>query len=473
MRIHSVRLGHAMNSSSSHSLIFLAEARDDDGGGYRGHYGWENFTLVTAGAKRAYLAQTLFHNLVEMAGSEVAAVVAEAWAGAAPDPDGYIDHQSVLALPMDWAGKAVDREFFQAYLAHALRDDVAVLGGNDNDDGHPLAGQGPDASGGLKTEESSLPWRCRRDPAGHWTLFNRRTGAKLRIDFDDMASAPAKAGAPELVDVKISDYCPLGCAWCYQDSDEHGKHAPRETLSSVARALGDLKVFECAIGGGEPTLHPEFGTFLAELRGRGVNANFTTRLLGWLEDPQKVKHWLGDTGGFAYSAHNAGDVLAMDRACKRAGVDTSRTTAQHVMGTSGRADFGAVLAACAETRVPLTLLGFKAVGRGAGSAAVLPHDWWIEDVKASQLWQVRIDTALAKQYEDALVAADVSRHQFETAEGAFSCYLDAVSGEIAPSSYCGREKYMSWPDPPAHARHGGPEIGADALRGLFAAIEAA
>ena len=111
----------------------------------------------------------------------------------------------------------------------------------------------------------------------HWVVFNRGTGAKVRLTFTTCPPGPyqdnpvtedtlkarkflkgpqvevTKAAAPELVDIKITDYCPFGCKYCYQGSTAKGTHAKTDTINTLSYALGRMHVFEVALGGGEPT----------------------------------------------------------------------------------------------------------------------------------------------------------------------------------------------------------------------------
>lgn len=57
-----------------------------------------------------------------------------------------------------------------------------------------------------------------------FTEFDTVTGNKRRYRFGDNAEVPTKATAPELLDIKITDYCPFGCAFC----------APADTVISMA-----------------------------------------------------------------------------------------------------------------------------------------------------------------------------------------------------------------------------------------------
>jgi hypothetical protein len=76
---------------------------------------------------------------------------------------------------------------------------------------------------------------------------------------------------PESIDLKITNYCAVGCKYCHEDSTVDGKH-------------GDLNIpflntlmpgTELAIGGGNPLTHPDLIPFLKRMKEQGVICNIT------------------------------------------------------------------------------------------------------------------------------------------------------------------------------------------------------
>jgi hypothetical protein len=446
MKILKVRKGFATNSSSTHSLVIFngKKQRPEDYLVSDGGFGWEFFTAASPEAKKRYLALTLRYALSEAANDAVTRAVISDWLSLDSNyvkelmsTDHYIDHQSVLCVPFSWDGKGPDRAFFGALTGFIMRSDVAVLGGNDNtEEQHPLGG----FRLVLPRETWHEKWACRQDSRGFWTLFNRMSGTKVRMVFDeDSAIEPVKADAPELVDVKITDMCPYECAFCYQGSTGAGKHGSKDFIYDVARALGEMKVFEVALGGGETTLHPEFWYFLQLFRGEGVVPNFTTRNLSWLRDPKKVEIFKKYAGGFAFSTEKSEEVKELANLIENAGIDKSKVSIQYIVGSSLCGAHG-VMMACAQEHLSCTLLGYKTNGRGAEFKSE-PGDDWIaamEYVKKEKGWYptVGIDTALAAKDKARIEALEIPDWCFETVEGKFSMYIDAVAGKCGPSSYC-------------------------------------
>lgn len=78
---------------------------------------------------------------------------------------------------------------------------------------------------------------------------------------------------PESIDIKISDYCDLGCSWCHESSTTSGKHGD---LTKLIDILGLLPPgVEIAAGGGNPLSHPDLIPFLTEMKRRGIIVNLT------------------------------------------------------------------------------------------------------------------------------------------------------------------------------------------------------
>jgi len=78
---------------------------------------------------------------------------------------------------------------------------------------------------------------------------------------------------PESIDIKITDYCDMGCEYCHESSTMSGIHGDLEYLLTVIK---DLPAgVEVAIGGGNPLSHPKLTEFLHELKNKGIIANLT------------------------------------------------------------------------------------------------------------------------------------------------------------------------------------------------------
>lgn len=105
------------------------------------------------------------------------------------------------------------------------------------------------------------------------------TGVTFRWG-DDFSENPCMAPWPELADISISNYCTNGCSYCYRESGEEGKFMSLEDYEIILKELSSEKygsVFQIALGGGEPLLHPDFNEIIRLTREEyGIIPNYTT-----------------------------------------------------------------------------------------------------------------------------------------------------------------------------------------------------
>jgi hypothetical protein len=459
MRIANLRLGHACNSSSSHSIVPLAllGAASDD---YDpGEFGWGGFQLASPGAKMEYLAATLSGRLAD---DDITALTGIEPVGTEPwDKFGSVDHQSLMAVPV--SGRYA-QQFMRELADYLRRDDVVILGGNDNG-GYPTAAHLPIP---LEAAEPKVRPGTAPDGTPYWTVMEGRRGDRVRFTFtgqplsgrgdhNDYGEAsrglPALeaepfdlpyADLPELVDMKVTGFCPFekDCPWCYMDSNTKGKHVGRARANAWLGAFADAGVFEVALGGGEPTLWPHLPSFLRRAAKLGVNVNLTTKNIAWIK-PENL------TGlhAIAVSINNARDLKRFcDLDFSALPKYTTEITLQCVPAFCDTELLQAIIAAAHERRQRLTFLGVKRVGRAA--AEERPDDLrWLSELEkySGDYWLRRgiaVDTLMAAAAEPEFVKLGVDPVWYETSEGRFSCYVDATRNLIGTSSYVGDDELL-------------------------------
>ena len=143
-----VRERYVTNSSSSHSIVTNIKQNtyeDIWAGTEDGEFGWENFLLVSADAKRLYLAVTMLMMLKgyedgeKIPLKELANTINEFFGQEIINPDAdeydyYVDHESIIGLPYDEL-KNLDIEACRDFVNYVVNTpDVAITGGNDNSD---------------------------------------------------------------------------------------------------------------------------------------------------------------------------------------------------------------------------------------------------------------------------------------------------------------------------------------------------
>ena len=103
---------------------------------------------------------------------------------------------------------------------------------------------------------------------GNTTVTMMNDGTKIR-EYEGIP----KIIHPESIDIKITNYCDMGCAYCHENSTIKGVHADLDKLLEVTAELP--AGVEFAIGGGNPLSHPDLVLFLETLKSKGIITNIT------------------------------------------------------------------------------------------------------------------------------------------------------------------------------------------------------
>lgn len=117
---------------------------------------------------------------------------------------------------------------------------------------------------------------------GNYTVSIFEDGTKIREnDLDHFSAA-----FPECMDVKITDYCDMGCPYCHENSTKEGLHG--DILSPVF--WDTLKPYtEIALGGGNPLSHPRLVDLLELLKNKQIIANLTVNQQHFLKDQVLIR----------------------------------------------------------------------------------------------------------------------------------------------------------------------------------------
>lgn len=453
-QIHNIRKGFATNSSSSHSVV-LAPGLSDDVCCNDFEFGWENFVLASPEAKMKYLHYACVEHYEK--NSKLSTKDAEILAAryfpcdAEYKGGGYIDHQSNPSFPIARLKEQGMEPLWALMRREVVEDkDVVILGGNDNQDNEDwkptVAQRAPKLSVyyDLVHEEGSSDGRyfLYDEGQGHFVTFNTKTGTKVRFS-EKGKPVPTVASAPELVDLKLTDYCPVGCHYCYQGSTVNGKHADKSQVESFIYMLGKHGVFEVAIGGGDPTTHPDFADFLRSFAREGVVPNFSTQLWDWMENDKIVKSVQENCGAVALSTQDPKKAEAWFERTKSLGI---RGHVHYVLGLSPLSNLKDMIKACDGHY--MVLLAYKAMGRAAGKAPIDYTGW--QDVirkmrKTNYSSTIAVDSFLVDEVEAGFTREEVPAVLFEKADGHFSMYWDAVKGEYAAHSFMETDRIKGGP----------------------------
>ena len=113
-------------------------------------------------------------------------------------------------------------------------------------------------------------------------LFDLETGTKIRKNNED-CFIPEK---PESMDVKITNMCDRGCAFCHEASTKDGKHGDIMNAKFLETLL---PYTELAIGGGNPLEHPDLIPFLEKCKKLKLIPNMTINQFHFMKDIALVK----------------------------------------------------------------------------------------------------------------------------------------------------------------------------------------
>lgn len=262
--------------------------------------------------------------------------------------------------------------------------------------------------------------------------FDQKRGTKVRMAKNGVYT---KSTTPELVDLKITNYCAFGCKHCYMGSTTEGQHADFKKIVAYLEILGDMGVLEVAIGGGEPTTHPQFHEILRYIRFvENIIPNFTTFTDDWLNNIEIVEMVNSTVGGIGVSVYSK-QSLDKFHNIRKTLIKDVQVTPQHVVGQVPFKTTNELVKSVGK----ILLLGYKNVGFGVNKKERLYTDDQIKEL-FSHGNIISVDTAFLENYEHVLDEIGIPLELRSSPEGKFSCYIDAVEDRMGPSSYVEENK---------------------------------
>jgi len=444
MNIQNVRMGFNTSSSSDHSFVLnptvTIDPPDND------YFGWEDFTLKSKQSKEYYFATLLLLNLTNKMSHEYATYIVNGLFNKkiidVNDLPG-IDHGSVYTFPTIkpfWEDiDEVNIDFFNEFKDYIVNNEnLVICGGSDNGDSVNYGGEKDPRLSPLEyfLKDRSGPFVARKD-GEFWVLFNKRNGTKIRMSFSSDENY-TQSSYPESADIKITDFCPFACDFCYQDSSLEGAFAHPKNIQSISQTLHKLGVFEVALGGGEPTTHPFLDKIINMFYEKDICTNLTTRSIKWITDTSISTIILEKTSGLAFSVgSNYMDTFNLKELSNWLTINKYKgeLSAHYILGLVNTGRLIGDIKSMSKHVNRITLLGGKNTGR---AKEIKYQKVNIEKViKHCQEEGISLgmDTKAIQDYKEDLDRLEIPEILRTSEEGKFSLYIDAVESFIARDSY--------------------------------------
>lgn len=254
------------------------------------------------------------------------------------------------------------------------------------------------------------------------TLYADGTKVRQTLDSD----SPPRL--PEHFDLKITDWCDAGCAWCHEQSTTKGAHGDLDaTLELIAGMPAGAEV---AIGGGDPLSHPDFVRFVRTLRARGLVPSVTVN--GKHFERHRPTLELLTTEGSLFGVGFSYDDKLPDW-------DYANLVVHLIAGVHSPAVLDA-----AKRPYKVLMLGYKQFGRGKklfeirrDTVQSTLNQWYRELFTVARKHHLSFDNLAIEQLKpQRLFKAQADYEQQHMGdEGLFSMYIDAVTKTFALSSY--------------------------------------
>ena len=252
-------------------------------------------------------------------------------------------------------------------------------------------------------------------------------GTKIRKTNDD-EFIPAFA---ENCDIKITNWCDMGCPMCHENSTVEGKHG-NLNLSF----LDNLHPYtETALGGGDTLSHPDLIPFLEKLKNQKVIANITVNQKHFEENQELIEKLFKENliKGLGVSLINPTDEF----------ISLVKKYPTAVIHTINGILSEEQIKKLEDNNLKLLILGYKTFRRGKkyltdNSETVKAKQKYLYDNLEKILKHFRLvsfDNLAIEQLEVRRLMSDEEWEEFYMGDdGTMTFYIDLVKEEFASSS---------------------------------------
>lgn len=265
---------------------------------------------------------------------------------------------------------------------------------------------------------------------GNYDVTILSDGTKIRYNDLDFFE-PEK---PESMDLKITNWCNMGCPMCHENSTPDGKHGNIMNMPFIDTLL---PYTEIAIGGGDPISHPHLVPFLEKLKSRNLIPNMTVNQISFMDNIDFIQELVDKKliYGLGISLVDVNDEFIE-------AVGKFPNAVLHIINGIVTVKELSVLA---HKNLKILILGYKEFRRG--KTLYKSQNLEIERLKA-ELYDalptiveygwfdvVSFDNLAIKQLDPKrLMNHDEWERFYMGDDGSFTMYVDAVNREFAKSS---------------------------------------
>ena len=263
---------------------------------------------------------------------------------------------------------------------------------------------------------------------GNVTITLYDDGTKIQ-EWDDNETPQPEF--PVSIDVKITNYCDLGCQFCHEMSTKEGKHCNLDKLKEV---LDNLPAgTELSFGGGNALDHPDILDLLIYCKLKGFVSNMTVNSLHLRKFNTTLNAKINSKliYGLGISILDSFDLDKINL------IQNKNNVVYHVIAGVNNIS---ILDKIKESSVNKVLvLGYKEVGRGKdyfSDSVIDKKKEWRENIhKYIGKLGISLDNLAISQLDiKRFFPENKWKNMYMGEEGQFTMYIDAVKEEYSTSS---------------------------------------
>ena len=260
---------------------------------------------------------------------------------------------------------------------------------------------------------------------GNYTISIYDDGTKIRENDLDFFEPEY----PESMDIKITNKCDMGCAFCHEDSKESGDHGNIMNLKFIETLL---PYTELAIGGGNALTHPDLIPFLEKCKTLKLIPNMTVNQIHFMKEQKLIRYLVDNKLIYGLGISLVTPTDSFIKLAKR----YDNAVIHIINGVQPLEDLEKLYA----NNFKLLILGYKEFRRGA--------DYYSDEIKTkkNKMYEilpefvkhfkvVSFDNLAVKQLDARRLLTDAEwKEYFLGEDGTHTMYIDCVKQEYAVSS---------------------------------------